>query len=199
MHEFGLCESFVEAITRARRGPPSDPGPGTHRHAASRQHRSLRAGLRVCLVGTVAEAASVEVVTTAAVFDCPACDVRTESDELLALCPACGDTSLRLVGGNELVLESIRLADPAPSQVVAVEQTVASEPDDGHTHDDGHCVSRHPSRPVGGEAGVPGDSRSGPRDSRRPARPGRVDVSGVKRAINIGLLDDEPCSRATGC
>ena len=27
----------------------------------------------------------------------------------------------------------------------------------------------------------------------------KVDVSGVKRAINIGLLEDEKLGRATGC
>jgi hydrogenase nickel incorporation protein HypA/HybF len=133
MHEFGLCESFVDAVLRRAAG---------RRVAAVRLrigvlHRvdedAFRQAFEFVMLGTLAEGSTVEVVATPVLLDCPACGVETETDELLPACPACGGLSVRIAGGNELVLESIRLAADAQAPLV-VEDCVPAEPDDGHTH-----------------------------------------------------------------
>ncbi|HEY8450889.1 MAG: hydrogenase maturation nickel metallochaperone HypA [Micromonosporaceae bacterium] len=67
--------------------------------------------------GSVARDAAVDVVVTPATVFCRACGRRSESAEILAVCPDCGDTDVD-VTGDELVLEGVRFApdeDPCPA------------------------------------------------------------------------------------
>lgn len=67
--------------------------------------------------GTVARDAAVDLVVTPATLFCRACGRRSESAEILAVCPDCGDTDVDVTDGDELVLESLRFApedDPRP-------------------------------------------------------------------------------------
>ncbi|GII23778.1 hydrogenase maturation nickel metallochaperone HypA/HybF [Planosporangium mesophilum] len=111
MHEIGLCEPFVEAIERRAAG---------RRVTAVRMrigvlHRvvepSLEQAFALVSAGTVAEGAAVELVTVPARAACPACGWQDETAEPVALCPACGASGTELIGGDELVLESITVAE----------------------------------------------------------------------------------------
>jgi len=59
--------------------------------------------------GSVARDAAVDLVVTPATVFCRACGRRSESAEVLAVCPDCGDTDVD-VTGDELVLEGLRFA-----------------------------------------------------------------------------------------
>jgi hydrogenase nickel incorporation protein HypA/HybF len=113
VHELGLCEGILEAVERraaGRRVTGVRLRVGTlHRvvEPALDQAFELVAG------GTVAEGATVEVVTVPVRVACGACGEVTEADDLPAVCPACGAGEPDCTGGDELVLESITLHAPA--------------------------------------------------------------------------------------
>ena len=113
MHELGLCEGILEAVERraaGRRVTGVRLRVGTlHRvvEPALDQAFALVAG------GTVAEGATVEMVVVPVRVACAACGRVTETDHLPAACPSCGATEPDVSGGDELVLESIKLQAPA--------------------------------------------------------------------------------------
>jgi hypothetical protein len=75
--------------------------------------------------------------------------VQTESHELLPACPSCGGLSIHLAGGNELVLESIRLGTAAlDTGCLEIGESVPPEPDDGHVHP--HPLTRRGAVPTSG-------------------------------------------------
>ncbi len=59
--------------------------------------------------GTVAEKASLTVVTVKPVFTCKACGGRTFREELDYSCASCGSKDVELTAGDELVIEKIEL------------------------------------------------------------------------------------------
>jgi hydrogenase nickel incorporation protein HypA/HybF len=110
MHEIGMCEGLVDLIDQ---------------RAAGRRVTGvkLRVGARHAVVpgaldqafaliadGTVAQDAAVDLVVTPATVYCRACERRSESAEILPVCPGCGGTDVDVTGGDELVLESLRFA-----------------------------------------------------------------------------------------
>ncbi|GLW09273.1 putative hydrogenase nickel incorporation protein HypA [Microtetraspora sp. NBRC 13810] len=108
MHEHGMCEGLVdlvqqEAAGRRVTGVRVRIGAG---HAvvpeAFGQAFALAAG------GTAAQDAELDLVVVPFTLDCRGCGGRTESADALAACPSCGG-DVDVTGGDELVLESIRL------------------------------------------------------------------------------------------
>jgi D-sedoheptulose 7-phosphate isomerase len=110
MHEFGLCEGVLDAVRK---------------HAAGRQVAAIRVrcGVRhavdaasmalafsVVAAGTEAAAATVEVVTVPATITCRECGATSESTDLIPVCGRCESVNVKLDGGDELVLESVRYA-----------------------------------------------------------------------------------------
>jgi hydrogenase nickel incorporation protein HypA/HybF len=107
MHELGLCTSIVEAIER-RAGTRSVAqvrvrvGRLHHVHADA-----FDQSFSVAAMGTVAEDASAELVLLPVLVHCTACAADWETDCLPSGCERCGSVAIELVGGDELVLESI--------------------------------------------------------------------------------------------
>jgi hydrogenase nickel incorporation protein HypA/HybF len=107
MHELGLCTSIVEAVEkRAGERPVAHVrvrvGRLNHVHPdAFTQSFALAA------MGTVVEDAAAELVLLPVVAHCVGCGATWESEELSLGCPTCGSVDIELVGGDELVLESI--------------------------------------------------------------------------------------------
>ena len=126
----------------------STPRPSTSRswwrHGLRRRGRRRRAG-----------AAPVSV-------RCTSCGAVTEGDELPLACVECSSVDLEIVGGDELILESIEYRAPTGRRAIA-----------GRT---AMCL------------GIPGQVVELLDEHEHLAR---VDVSGVGRIINIGLLEDE--------
>jgi hydrogenase nickel incorporation protein HypA/HybF len=107
MHELGLCASIVDAIERRA-------GDRTVSRVRVRAGRLLHVhpdafdqSFALAATGTVAADAVAELVMLPVRSRCSACGAGWDSDELPIACPACGSVEVELVGGDELVLESI--------------------------------------------------------------------------------------------
>jgi hydrogenase nickel incorporation protein HypA/HybF len=112
MHELGLCEAIVEAVERRAQGRRVT---GV-RVRVGTLHRVVEPALdqafMMAATGTVAEDAEVELVVVPVRVHCHTCGQETESEDPLAVCGKCSSDDVEITGGNELLLESIRLADP---------------------------------------------------------------------------------------
>ena len=114
MHEFGLCEGVL-ATVRQRAGGRKVAGIRVRfgvRHAVDEE--SLTQAFSMVAEGTEAAGAAVELVTVPATITCPDCGFSGETTDVLATCPRCAGTNVRISGGDEMVLESIRY-EPAPT------------------------------------------------------------------------------------
>jgi Zn finger protein HypA/HybF involved in hydrogenase expression len=61
----------------------------------------------------VAEGAGLDLVTVPVRVSCPACGRQAKATEPIAVCPACGMPGPDLTGGDELILEWIRVSNVA--------------------------------------------------------------------------------------
>ncbi len=107
MHELGLCTSIVDAIERRA-------GDRTVSRVRVRAGRLLHVhpeafdqSFAVAAMGTVAADAVAELVLLPVRARCSACDAAWECDEVAFVCPTCGSVQVELIGGDELMLESI--------------------------------------------------------------------------------------------
>jgi hydrogenase nickel incorporation protein HypA/HybF len=114
MHEFGLCEGVLAAV-RQRADGRQVAGIRVRfgvRHAVDSQ--SLAQAFAMVAEGTEAAGATVELVTVPATITCADCGFSDETGDLLATCPRCAGADVRISGGDEMILESIRYV-PAPT------------------------------------------------------------------------------------
>lgn len=109
MHELGMCESIVAAVERQAAGRRVTEV----RVRVGRLLRVHEPALDQCFElvaqGTVAEGARIVMIELPVVTRCADCGHEHEGDELALDCPACGSARLDVAGGEELVLESIRV------------------------------------------------------------------------------------------
>ncbi|MEU4230971.1 hydrogenase maturation nickel metallochaperone HypA [Nonomuraea sp. NPDC026600] len=113
MHEIGMCEGLVDLVRQ---------------HAAGRRVAGVRVriGARHAVVGeafdqafafaalgSAAEGAALDLVVTPVTVDCGTCGHMSESIDVLAVCPRCGDDDVDVRGGDELVLESVQFEGEA--------------------------------------------------------------------------------------
>ena len=107
MHELGLCSSIVEAVERRAGGRPVARvtvrvGQMHHVHP-----EAFEQSFAIAAAGGVAESAAAELVLLPVRARCAACGLAWECGEVPTSCPECGGLDLELVGGDELILESI--------------------------------------------------------------------------------------------
>jgi hydrogenase nickel incorporation protein HypA/HybF len=111
MHELGMCESVVDAVERRAQGRRVT---SVKLHVGT-LHRvvepALQQAFAMAATGTVAEGAAVELVVVPLVATCRDCRAETKSEDPLPTCAACGGTDVDVRGGDELMLESIQLAE----------------------------------------------------------------------------------------
>ncbi|MGH8868587.1 MAG: hydrogenase maturation nickel metallochaperone HypA [Actinomycetes bacterium] len=115
MHEIGIAEPIVATVRDRAAGRPVS----VVRVRAGAIHRivedSLQAAWEIVAAGTEAEGAAVELVTLPVRCTCRACGAEAESPtDPVTVCPSCGGTAMDLTGGDELLLESLTLAEPSP-------------------------------------------------------------------------------------
>ncbi len=107
MHELGLCTSVVDAVQRRAAGRPV----ASVRVRVGRLHHvhpdAFAQSFTVAAMGTVAAGAAAELVLLPVRARCGACGATWEADDLPPACPSCSSGDVELVGGDELVLESI--------------------------------------------------------------------------------------------
>ncbi|HEV7898430.1 MAG TPA: hydrogenase maturation nickel metallochaperone HypA [Planosporangium sp.] len=117
MHEIGLCESFLDAVERRADGRRVT---GVRLRIGA-LHRvvepALAQAFAMVSTGTVAEGAAVELVTVPVRLACASCERESEGTDPLPLCPGCGAPDPKLVAGDELILESIRVAEGVSDDV----------------------------------------------------------------------------------
>lgn len=115
MHELAVCQGLIGEIERVaaahgaeaveeatvRVGPLSGVVP-----------ELLRGAYEIARAGTIAAAARLVVVETAVVVRCTRCGAEGEAAPNRLICPACGDWRVRVVQGDELLLESVALRRP---------------------------------------------------------------------------------------
>jgi hydrogenase nickel incorporation protein HypA/HybF len=107
MHELGLCADIVAAVERRAGNRPVAAltvRVGRLHHV---QPGAFEQSFAMAAEGSVAEGARVDLVLLPVRSLCAACGRTTDSEELLAACPACGAVDVAPVGGDELILESI--------------------------------------------------------------------------------------------
>src|ERR1700722_16088295 len=107
MHELGLCTSIVDAIEhRAGTRPVTRV-----RVRVGRLHHvhpdAFDQSFAIAAMGTVAEEAAAELVLLPVRARCLACHAAWDGDDIPVVCAACGSVDVELVGGDELILESI--------------------------------------------------------------------------------------------
>jgi len=136
MHELGICEGLVDLIERraaGRRVTGARVRVGA-RHAVT--EKAFGQAFAIASEGTAAAGAAVDVVITPASADCRACGRWSETLDPVAACAYCGATDVEVSGGDELVLESLRFAEPGWRTAAPGEAPVPGEGE--------HRVSRHP-------------------------------------------------------
>lgn len=57
------------------------------------------------------DGAKLVIFEPKAICECRQCGVETEIDELIAACPICESERIQIVGGSDLLLDSIELED----------------------------------------------------------------------------------------
>lgn len=127
MHEIGIAEAILEAVEKRAEGRPVSRA--TVRAGALLRvvEPSMDQAFQLVTEGTLAEGAAIDLVVTPARLTCRACGHGGTTLDPLAVCPACGADDVDVTGGDELVLESIEIAQPAERQ----DQRPDQRPDQG--------------------------------------------------------------------
>jgi len=107
MHELGLCSSIVDAVERRAGDRPVakvkvQVGRLHHVHP-----EAFDQSFAVAAMGTVADGALAELVLLPVRARCSSCGHTWDDDDIPLACPSCEAVGVELVGGDELLLESI--------------------------------------------------------------------------------------------
>ncbi|WP_214412130.1 hydrogenase maturation nickel metallochaperone HypA/HybF [Sphaerisporangium fuscum] len=111
MHEFGIAESILAAVegrADGRRVRRARVQVGALLRVAE---PSINDAWAMVAEGTVAEGARLDLVTLPVRLICRACGKTATSVDPYAVCPSCGAADVDSEGGDDLVLESIQLAE----------------------------------------------------------------------------------------
>lgn len=107
MHELGLCSSIVDAIARRAGTRPV----ARVRVRVGRLHHvhpeAFDQSFAVAAQGTVAQDAAADLELLPVRARCDGCGATWDADDQPVACPSCGGVEIELVGGDELLLESI--------------------------------------------------------------------------------------------
>ena len=72
---------------------------------------SIRFAFELLTPDTSLRGSELSIEQPRASFRCQDCKAQTQIDELFASCPACGSQHVTIVGGQDLMLESIELEE----------------------------------------------------------------------------------------
>ena len=107
MHELGLCEAIVGAVEK-RAGDREVTRVKVHVGRLHHVHpEAFEQSFAMAAAGGVAGDAQAELVLLPVRSRCTSCGVVSEGEEIPLACEACGGVNVELVGGDELLLESI--------------------------------------------------------------------------------------------
>jgi hydrogenase nickel incorporation protein HypA/HybF len=122
MHELAVCQALVQQLqsvsaangggavelVRLRIGPLSGV-----------EAPLLRRAFPLAAAGTIADGAELLIELAQVVVQCNECGARTDAAPNRMLCAACNGFKVRMVSGDEMLLESVELAirDAAPAEI----------------------------------------------------------------------------------
>lgn len=111
MHEIGLCESILGAVTQRAEGRQVNRVKvriGV-RHGVAEP--ALKQGFALVATGTTADGAEIDMVAVPAHVACSACGRNEQSMDMLPVCAFCGSADVVVTGGDDLILEELHLVD----------------------------------------------------------------------------------------
>ncbi|WP_326643168.1 hydrogenase maturation nickel metallochaperone HypA [Streptosporangium sp. NBC_01755] len=113
MHEFGIAEAILTAVEKRADG---------RRVRRARVHAGallritepvINQAFSAIADGSVAEGAQVDLVIVPVRMTCRSCGSTSASVDPFTVCAGCGGTDIDTEGGDDLVLESIQMAEAA--------------------------------------------------------------------------------------
>jgi hydrogenase nickel incorporation protein HypA/HybF len=117
VHEIGLAEAILEAVEKRAEGRPVTRAKVRAGALLRVVEPAMDQAFHLVTEGTIAEGAAIDLVVTPAQISCRSCGHQDDALDPLALCPACGGGDVDLTGGDELVLESIEIAQEGAQNV----------------------------------------------------------------------------------
>jgi hydrogenase nickel incorporation protein HypA/HybF len=123
MHELSVCQALVQqlaAISAANGGGAVELVRLRIGPLAGVEAALLRHAFPLAAAGTIADGAELVIEAAGVVVQCQACGARSEAAPNRLLCGICDSFMVRMVSGDELLLESVELAvrRAAPAEVV---------------------------------------------------------------------------------
>lgn len=117
MHELGLLQGVVKAVTRVARanGASAVEAVGlTVGGLSGAEPEALAGAWPMAIAGTILEGSRLNITSVSAAVWCPACQAEQTIDQFYALtCPVCGHPTGQLVRGREFEVDYADLATPA--------------------------------------------------------------------------------------
>jgi hydrogenase nickel incorporation protein HypA/HybF len=109
VHELSICTSIARIAHNAAAGRPVECVRVDIGHLRQVVPDTLSHSWEMVVFGTPLEGVPLEVREVAAVIECRQCGVRTELDDPIFRCAACGSTDTKVVSGDELFVTSLDL------------------------------------------------------------------------------------------
>ena len=129
MHEYGMCDGIVDAVQRRAAGRRV----ARVKVRVGVMHRIVEDAFRQAFAhaaaGSEAETAAVDLVIVPVRVVCRSCDAKFESQDLAAVCTSCSCIDLDVIGGDELVLESIEYEPACREEQQGDSACVSESPD----------------------------------------------------------------------
>jgi hydrogenase nickel incorporation protein HypA/HybF len=111
VHEFGIAEAILTAVEKRADGRRVRRA-RVHAGALLRvTEPAVNQAFSSISHGSVAEGAHVDLVIVPVRLTCRSCGSTSTSTDPFALCAKCGGTDIDSDGGDDLVLESIQMAE----------------------------------------------------------------------------------------
>ena len=110
MYEVGLCEGLLDSVLKRANGRVVVRVRirAGIRHSVDSQ--SMARAFRFVAQDSEAADATVDVVTIPAEVSCRRCGYAGTTTELLAVCPLCHRRDVEIIGGDEMILDSLEYA-----------------------------------------------------------------------------------------
>ena len=109
MHELSIAESVVDIAVRHAGGRPVAAVELKVGHLRQVVPSALSFAFGLVAEGTPAEGAELEIEEVPARGRCRACGAEGELDAFPLACAGCGGLDLQVIGGEELIVDSLEL------------------------------------------------------------------------------------------
>jgi hydrogenase nickel incorporation protein HypA/HybF len=118
VHEFSLVQALLEQVAAevqnaGHAGPVQAIDLAVGRLSGVHVD-SLRFAFELLAPESIAAGAVLRIAQPAAAVQCCGCGRATDITELVMHCPQCGSDCITITGGQDLLLQSIELADESP-------------------------------------------------------------------------------------